>query len=252
MPHIDPLSLEYLKSLPPEDVARLAAKVVFADVKPEYPEAIFVHGLPSIDDDINNATLHMVAKYHAQHFRPPVIINGMRRAECIEKTHGYLGSEIFRSRLNRFDVDPGAIGDIEPSQHVGEELFRLLLLAQERGLQNVVITTLEHHQERSFRQIVALMKHVGEIKVYNMPYTGMSLARSVRRPVKGGVTVHGAVANYGALITHYADERKRQKDYEPEPPVVGGKPKYTQHASDVDIVWYAIRRDLGNLDGKGR
>jgi ABC-type uncharacterized transport system substrate-binding protein len=139
-----------------------------------------------------------------------------------------------------FGVPEQCIEHLPPSRHTAAESSNLLDMARVRGWQNLIVSSLPHHQLRCFLQIVALIAHPYWCKVYNMTIGGISLMSTVSKPA----WIDSQWPSVSApLLDHFEEEFKRILLYAEEPNVIDGVAEFSRHATISEALAYVRWRD---------
>ena len=214
--------------------------VSLGDLVPPLCHAHFVHGAPAAEEHHYKRLLQVVADHYRMGTVGVVVINGLSVDECKRQNQGYCGFEIYRDILTDFGVAEKRIEVLPPSRHTAAESRNLLNMARVRGWQNLIVSSLPHHQLRCFLQIVALIAHPYWCRVYNMTIGGISLMSTVSKPA----WIDSQWPSVSApLLDHFAEEFKRIFRYAQEPRVVDGVPEFTRHATTPEALAYVCWRD---------
>ena len=156
--------------------------VSLGDLLPAVCDAHLVHGAPATEEHHYRRLLREVADHYRMGAVGGVVINGLSVDECKRQNQAYCGFEIYQDILINFGIPEKRIELLPPSRHTGAELCNFLDMARIRKWQNLIISSLPHHQLRCFLQIVALLEHPYWFKVYNMTVGGISLMSTISKP----------------------------------------------------------------------
>jgi hypothetical protein len=219
-----------------------AQVAVLADTLPLQCDAVFIHGSPIRDDQLDRQILKKVMDNYMQGRFSRIILNGLTEEACREKNLAYAGCGPWIKTLGFVDNPGMDIVLLEPSAHTGAESRNLLKMAKEKGWQKIAISSHPHHQLRCFLQIIALMEEVGWTPdVYNIPGPAIDWNRQLKKPVMAGTGFSEDVN--GTLSDHIAAEYERIVAYAQQPEVVDGKPKFTRHATIPEMMEYLAKRN---------
>jgi hypothetical protein len=214
--------------------------VALGDLTPTRCHAHFVHGAPAAEEHHCRRLLQAVAHHYRTCTVGVVVINGLSVDECKRQNQGYRGFEIYRDILTDFGVPEQCIEHLPPSRHTAAESSNLLDMARVRGWQNLIVSSLPHHQLRCFLQIVALIAHPYWCKVYNMTIGGISLMSTVSKPA----WIDSQWPSVSApLLDHFEEEFKRILLYAEEPNVIDGVAEFSRHATISEALAYVRWRD---------
>ncbi len=217
-----------------------AMYVSLGDLTPTRCHAHLVHGAPAAEEHLYRKLLQAVADHYHTGTVDAVVLNGLSVEECTRQNQGYRGFEIYRDILIGFGVPEQSIEVLPPSRHTAAESDNFLKMARVRGWQNLVVSSLPHHQLRCFLQIVALIAQPYWCKVYNMTVGGISLASTVSKPA----WIDSRWPSVSApLFDNFEEEFKRILRYAQEPKVINGVVEYTRHAMIPEALAYVLWRD---------
>lgn len=217
-----------------------AMYVSLGDLTPTRCHAHLVHGAPAAEEHLYRKLLQAVADHYHTGTVDAVVLNGLSVEECTRQNQGYRGFEIYRDSLIGFGVPEQSIEVLPPSRHTAAESDNFLKMARVRGWQNLVVSSLPHHQLRCFLQIVALIAQPYWCKVYNMTVGGISLASTVSKPA----WIDSRWPSVSApLFDNFEEEFKRILRYAQEPKVINGVVEYTRHAMIPEALAYVLWRD---------
>lgn len=217
--------------------------VALADHIPEPCDALFIHGSPVRDDELELFLLENSVRFYTEGRVDRIVINGLSAETCRAKNLAYKGCEPWLRTLEELGVPDEGIVVLEPSPHTGAESRNLLKLAKTMEWTKLVIASQAYHQLRCFLQIIALMEEAGFWPdVYNVPAPGVPWDYPMVKPVMAGGTggITGDVQ--GALPEHIAAEYDRLVMYAQEPGVVDGRPRFTRHATIPEMLKYLKTR----------
>ena len=173
--------------------------VVTDDILPKSCDALFLHGPPFRDDELDISFLVYAAEqFQSRENRRAInwlVVNGLDKTVSRKINCAYIGHEMWERILMDQGVSQQNILRIPASAHTAKESLNLLELAKERARENVVIMGHRIHQLRCFLTIIKLMDVVGyHPNVYNLPMSGMPLTRRGKRLViKGSTTAQGDI-----------------------------------------------------------
>jgi hypothetical protein len=219
----------------------MAAVVVLSDILPISCDAMFIHGAPIRDDDLDYQLLDTASNLYIDNDVNNVVINGLKEADCRAKNLAYRGCEPWRNSLLE-EVDDNHIFVLPPSDNTAIESYNLLLLAKEKGWENLIICSHPHHLLRCFLQIVAEMNKMDFFpNVYCKPGGGINWNRLCEKPVlKGGTGFTGD--EKGPYHEMVGKEFERVVTYGQQPPMKDGKPAFIRHATLPEMFEYLKRR----------
>lgn len=201
---------------------------VLSDALPPSVDALFLHGSPFRDDRVDRQILQYALELHRRGMVGSIVLNGLTRAECLDRNLAYHGFEAWEGFLLERGVPRASIVLLPPSVHTGVESRNLLVLAKERGWRTLAISSQAYHQLRCFLQIIALMPEVEwHPDVYNAPAPGIPWGYPMTKPVMKGSTVFTANVT-GLLSDHIDGELQRIEAYAQQP--TAEKP-FTRHAT---------------------
>lgn len=217
-----------------------AMYVALGDLVPTRCHAHLVHGAPAAEAHHNRRLLQAVADHHHTGTVDVVVLNSLSVEECTRQNQGYRGFEIYRDTLIGFGVPEQSIVVLPPSRHTAAESANFLQMARAKGWQNLLISSLPHHQLRCFLQIVALIAKPYWCKVYNLTVGGISLTSTVSKPA----WIDSQWPSVSApLFENFEEEFKRILLYARQPNVINGVPEYTRHAMIPEALAYIQWRD---------
>ncbi|MFC1609088.1 hypothetical protein ACFL16_01770 [Patescibacteria group bacterium] len=221
-----------------------AMTVALADSVPQRCNALFIHGAPIRDNELDKLVAKKAAALQLSGQVGTVIINGLNAETCRNKNLAYGGFESMFAYLLNENVVTENILVMTPSPHTGAESRNLLTLATENAWTRLAIMSHPHHQLRCFLQIIALMSEVGYWpNVYNIPGPGIDWNRPIEKPVMAGETVTGGKNISGTLPTHIEEELTRIVTYAQQPEIVNGNPKFTRNATLPEMFEYLSQRN---------
>ncbi|MBI5077507.1 YdcF family protein [Candidatus Falkowbacteria bacterium] len=206
----------------------------------QHTEAMFIHGAPARDDQLDYRLLSRVVQAKNEKF----ILNGLTAKQCQELNLSYVGFEEWQRLLRENNVAQENIIIMPASKHTAEESRNFLLLVKKNGWKKVAIASYPYHILRCFLQIIELIKEMDmiDLRVSCVTFYGIDWNRKLEKPVLNGQTVLGTGNVIGALSIHIAEEFKRIVAYAQNIELSGGQ-HFTRHAKISEMFTYLERRD---------
>ncbi len=203
-------------------------------------DALFIHGAPARDDELDYKLLAMAKVAWNGRAARKIVVNGLTADTCRERNLAYVGHEEWVQRLVNMEVREEDIILLPVSPHTGAESRNLITLARERGWGRITIMSYPHHQLRCFLQIVALMAEMGvNLNVHNLTHHELGWNRELKKPVMAGQTVLGGTDVDGTFPRHIEEEFIRIVAYA-QPPTA--ERPYTRHATIPEMLAYLDQR----------
>lgn len=216
----------------------LAMVAVLGDRLPPKLDALFLHGSCIRDPRVDDIILAQAAHTLLSGGTKCIVINGID-----DMPGAYPGAQAWRNKLAALGVQDSDVLAIPEADRTAYESSNLLDMAEERGWEEIAISSTPHHQLRCFLQLIAEMQKRGGWKhvVYNRPTRGVSWDMSFSKPsidptvatVTGNLEVHGALefTNLGRYMVPFEDRE--------------GITRYTPHATISEMFEYLRWRDEG-------
>jgi hypothetical protein len=219
---VDPLSL------------MRAQLLTVGDRQDKKTDAVFVHGSPAADDEIDRWMLEYAVELSRSGKTGPVVVNSLTGAECWPNGQrlAYPGAETWHKVLA--DLDYHEAVEINPSKHTAAESDALISLAAGEGWKSVTIMSYPHHILRCMLQMVFCLNRAGSsLKVYTRTLPGINWQRYAEKGVLNSKPFSGTLVDVHVLeeynrIVKYADREGTG---------------YTPHSTLEELIEYYQKRD---------
>lgn len=196
--------------------------------------AVFVHGSPAADDEIDTDLLRLAVDMVAKKEAGSLVINGLTDAECWPggKRLAYPGSDTWGRTLQQIGFSGQLM--IPSSKHTAAESDNLISLAKEKGWESITIMSYPHHILRCMLQMVfCLARAKSDLKVYTRTLPSINWQKVAEKGVLNNEPFRGTL-----IEAHVREEYERLIKYADKEGT-----GYTPHATLNELLVYCQWRD---------
>ncbi len=219
-------------SIDPLNYAR-AQLLVLLDRR-EKTDAVFVHGSPAANDEIDTELLRTAVQMSRVGETGCVVINGLSDAECWPNGQrlAYPGSGTWGRVL--YDLGCEDFLMIQPSKYTATESANLIKLAEENGWESLTIMSYPHHILRCMLQMVFCLERASsKLKVYTRTLATINWQMIATKGVLNGTPFSGTL-----IDVHMREEFDRVIRYADRDSAT-----FTPHATLEELIEYFRTRD---------
>lgn len=201
--------------------------------------ALFVHGSPAADDEIDAELLKLGVQMVKNEETKSLVINGLTDEACWPNGQrlAYPGSDTWGRTLNGLGFDDYL--KIPASKHTAAESDNVILLAKEMGWESVVIMSYPHHILRCMLQMVfCLTRAKSDLKVYARTLPTIDWQKVAEKGVLNSTPFSGTLVD-----AHIREEYERLIKYADKSGVAADGSKFTPHATLEELIAYYQWRD---------
>lgn len=215
-----------------------ASSLVLVDKRPK-TNALFIHGSPAADDEIDTELLKFGVQIVKNQETGGLVINGLTDEESRPNGQrlAYPGSDTWGRTLNGLGF--GDYLKIPSSIHTAVESDNVILLAKEMGWGSVTIMSYPHHILRCMMQMVfCLTRAKSDLKVYARTLPTIDWQKVAEKGVLDSVPFSGTLVD-----AHIREEYERLIKYADKSGVAADGSKFTPHATLEELIAYYQWRD---------
>ncbi len=210
-----------------------ASSLVLVDRRPR-TDALFIHGSPAADDEIDLALLKLGASMVDGGESGVLVINGLSDEACWPNGQrlAYPGSDTWGKALSSIGC-PDFL-KIPPSEHTAVESDNVIKMAEERGWKSVTIMSYPHHILRCMMQMVfCLTRAKSKLGVFTRTLPTVHWQKVAEKGVLRSAPFRGTLVD-----AHVREEYERLIKYADKEGT-----GYTPHATLEELIAYYARRD---------